>query len=306
MTRRRKVAEIRGARGNLVRNVHIQLHLRLVRNRREVEHGIGRAAERHIHGQRIHKCLLGHDVARADIIPVELHNLVAGVLREADALRVDRRNRSVAAKPHAEHLGETVQRVRGIHTGAAAAGRADLLLELGDIFYGHLAGRVSADRLKHAGERALLALHATRKHGAAAHKDGRDVDARRRHEETRHVLIAVRDADHRIKLMRSRETLGRIRNQVSCNQGVLHARVSHRNAVADRNGRHHDRHAARLCDAELHGIDNLVEVHVARDNFVVGRDDTDERLLHLLLGKAECIKQRAVGCLLHPRFHVIA
>ena len=106
--------------------------------------------------------------------------------------------------------------------------------------------------------------------------------------------------------MCSRETLGRIRNEVSRDERILHARVPHGNAVADRNGRDHDRHTARLCDAELHGIDNLIEVHVARDNFIVGRDDADERLLHLLLGKTECIKQRAVGCLLHPRFHVIA
>ena len=255
-----------------------------------MQHRVRRAAECHIDGQRVHERVLGHDVARTDVLPVELHDLIARVLCEAQALRVDGRNRAVAAETHAEHLGQAVQRVCRVHAGAAAAGRADLLLELGYIVRRHLAGRIGADRLKHAGERALLALHAARKHRPAAHKDGRDIDARRRHEEARHILVAVRDADHCVKLVCPRKTLGRVRNQVSRDERVLHARVTHRNAVADRNRRHHDRHAASLCDAELHGIDNLVEVHVTRDNFVIGRDDADERLFHLLRGESKCIE----------------
>ena len=38
---------------------------------------------------------------------------------------------------------------------------------------------------------------------------------------------------------------------------------------------------------------------------IVGADDTDHRLLHLLLCEPECIKQTSVGRLLGTRFHIV-
>ncbi len=101
------------------------------------------------------------------------------------------------------------------------------------------------------------------------------------------------------------KTLGGVRDQVSRDEGVLHADMAHRNAVADRDGRDHDGHAARLGDAELDGLGDLVQVHVAGDDLIIGTDDADERLCHLLPGESKGIEQTSVGRLLDALLDVI-
>ena len=61
-----------------------------------------------------------------------------------------------------------------------------------------------------------------------------------------------------------------------------------------------DRVAARFRDTQLHGFGYLVEIHVPGDNLVVGADDSDKRLLHLLLRHAEGVPERTVRGLLKP------
>ena len=62
--------------------------------------------------------------------------------------------------------------------------------------------------------------------------------------------------------------LGGVGNEVAGNQTVLHSDVAHRDAVADRDGREDNGHAAGFGDAQLDGLRNLVDIHVAGNDFV--------------------------------------
>ena len=80
---------------------------------------------------------------------------------------------------------------------------------------------------------------------------------------------------------------GGVGNEFARNQGVLHADVAHREAVADGNCREHNRNAARQSHALLDGIDNLVEIHVARNDVVLGAHNADQRLADFGITQAQ-------------------
>ena len=70
--------------------------------------------------------------------------------------------------------------------------------------------------------------------------------------------------------------------------------MAHGNTVTYGNGREDNGRAARFCDTHLNRFGNFVEVHVARDNFIVRADNTDERFAELLFCQAECVVKGAV------------
>ncbi len=72
--------------------------------------------------------------------------------------------------------------------------------------------------------------------------------------------------------------------------------MTHRDTVADRDSGEYDRVAACHCDACLDSLNDLVYVHMSGYDLVVGADDTDHRLLHFLVGHAERVEERALGC----------
>ena len=74
-------------------------------------------------------------------------------------------------------------------------------------------------------------------------------------------------------------------------QGVLHADVAHGDAVAHGDGGELHRRAAGGADARLDGLGDLVQVHVAGDDLVVGAHHADEGALQLLLGVAQGVEQ---------------
>ena len=94
--------------------------------------------------------------------------------------------------------------------------------------------------------------------------------------------------------------LGGVGDQVPGDQGVLHADVAHGDAVAHGDGGELHRGAAGGPDAGLHRLGDLVQVHVAGDDLVVGAHHADEGPLQLLLGVAQGIEQGAVGGALNP------
>ena len=111
--------------------------------------------------------------------------------------------------------------------------------------------------------------------------------------------------------MGQRHTLRGIRNQIPGHQGILHADMPHGNTIADSNGREHHRSTAGHGNAQLHGIHNLIQVHMARNYLIIGTYNTHQRLSHLFLCHTKSIKQGPVGCLLHTclnriTFHVVS
>ena len=71
--------------------------------------------------------------------------------------------------------------------------------------------------------------------------------------------------------------------------------MSHGDAVAHGDGGELHRGASGGTDAGLHRLGDLIQVHVAGDDLVVGTDHADERPLQLLLGIAQGIEQERWG-----------
>ena len=160
---------------------------------------------------------------------------------------------------------------------------------------------IGAHRLKHMAQTGAAAvLQVTGQHGAAGDEDGGHVDPRGGHEQTGHVLVAVGDHDQTVELMGDGHTFGGVGDEVTGDQRVFHADVPHGDAVTDGDGGEHDGGAASHADASLDRFCDLVQIHVAGDDLVVGADDTDQRPVGLFLGKAQRSEQTAVGGAIHP------
>ena len=72
------VGQERGAVADPVEVLEVQVDLRLVGDRHQVQDGVGRAAERHDHGDRVLERLLGHDLPRGDALAQQVHDGLAG------------------------------------------------------------------------------------------------------------------------------------------------------------------------------------------------------------------------------------
>ena len=76
--------------------------------------------------------------------------------------------------------------------------------------------------------------------------------------------------------------------------------MAHGDAVADGDGREHDRGAAAHGDADADRFRDLVEVHVAGDDLVVGADDTDEGTSQLFLREAQSVVEGSMRRVIEP------
>ena len=276
------MAEVRCLLTDAVREINLKIHTYFMSDRRQMQHTVGRASKRHIYGEGIQDRLLSHDIPWADVLLPQLHHLHACLLGKTDPCGMDSRNRSVAAKAHSKDLSQTVHTVRRIHTGTRTAGWAGLILEFTQILIRDQARRVRSYCLEHTGKARLLSLHIACEHRTAAYEDGRHIDPCRRHQKPRHILITVRHHHQRVKLVRDCHRLCRIRDQIPRYQRILHTEMSHGNPVAYGNGREYDRRTARHGYSLLYCIDDLVQVHVSRNDLIIGAYDPNQRTLHLL------------------------
>ena len=279
----------------LVEQFQIDVNASLVCDCQQVQNGIGRAAERHLTGQRVAECLRGQDITRLDVLFKQLHDLHTGMLCQMDTCCMDSRNGAVARQCHTDGLGQAVHRVCSVHTRAGTAARARAALALHELFLGDQTGLVCADGLEGLGQRDLLTAEVTCQHRTARYQNGRDIQASRCHEHAGHDLVAVGDEHQCVHLVCLCQRLNRVRDQFTGRQRVLHADVTHCNAVAYADRRNDNRRAACHGYTCLDCVCNLIEVNMAGDDLGVSRDNADDRAVHLLIGHTAGTQQRAVG-----------
>ena len=94
-----------------------------------------------------------------------------------------------------------------------------------------------------------------------------------------------------------------VRDQISGDKGILHANMSHGNPVTYRDGRKYHRRTACHGHPHLHRLHDLIQVHMPRNDLIIGTDNTDQRALPLFLCITKCIKQASVRRLLYPFFN---
>ena len=299
------MAEVRGFCTDFIRKCNIKIHANLMSNRREMQHTVCGASQCHIYRQSIQDSFFRHNIQRSDILPVHFHYLHSGMFRQADTLRVDCRNRSVAWKPHSQNFCQAVHAVCCIHTGTGTASGTCLALELIQFFFADRACAVRSHCFKHGGKACFLPLYMPRHHRPSTYKYGRNIDACRRHQKPRHILVTVRHHYQRVKLMRHRHRFCGICNQIPCHQRIFHADMSHSDTITYRNRRKYDRRPASHSYALLHCIYNFIQIHMPRNNFIMRTDNSHQRPFHLLFCHAQRVKQGTVRSLLHSLFYVI-
>ena len=243
------MAQVRGLCADAVCDINVQCNASLSCDSRKMKHTVCGTSKCHINGQRIDKCLLGHDISWTDVLFNHLHNLHTSVLCKLDTLRINCRDGSVALKTHTKSLSQTVHGVCGVHTGAGTASWTCLALVLIHILLGHLTCCISTNCLKHRRKARSLSLYVTGKHRATADKYGRDVDSGCCHQKTWYVLITVWNHNKTIKLMCHCHTLGRIGDQISCYKRILHADMTHGDTITDGDSWEYNRHTSCHCDA---------------------------------------------------------
>ena len=87
-----------------------------------------------------------------------------------------------------------------------------------------------------------------------------------------------------------------IRDQFTGCQGIVHSTMSHDDAIAHTNGRHH--HGGSSCgiNSSLDCLSNFAQVHMTGDDLALGRYHADQRLFDLIFGKTGRIQKRPLRC----------
>ena len=161
-----------------------------------MDDGIGRAADRGVDADGVLEVLAGQDLRHDEVLADHVDDAPAGELRQHHAAGVDGRNRGVAGHAHAEALDHRRHGRGGAHGHAMAGRAAHARLGVEEIGERHLAGLDVLAEAPDVGAGAdLLAAKLAVQHRAAGDGDGRQVAARRAHEEGRRGLVAADEED---------------------------------------------------------------------------------------------------------------
>src|SRR5690606_11613302 len=158
--------------------------------------------------------------------------------------------------------GQAVHGVGGEHAGAGATGGAGAAL----VFFDHLVGGGRIGRNHHGIDQVQLVfrqLGFTGFHGAAGHKDGRNVQAQGGHQHARGDFVAVGDAHQRIGTVGIGHVLYGVGNDLPGGQGVQHAVVAHGDTVVHGDGVELLGHTTGGFDFATDQLAQVLQVHVA-------------------------------------------
>jgi len=72
--------------------------------------------------------------------------------------------------------------------------------------------------------------------------------------------------------------------------------MSHSNTVTNSDCREYNRNTACKSNALLNGVNNLIYIHMSRNDIVLGTYNTDKRFLNFFFGKTESIQKRTLRC----------
>ena len=233
---RLQIGDVGRALQHLGDGEQVEIDAAFMRDGREMQRGVGRAAGRSHHGSGILQRLAGDDVARADVERDQVHDLLAGRHAEAVADLVRRGRAGRIGQRKADGLGDGRHGVGGELRAAGAGRGASHLLELFEIVGGHLADGELADRLEQVLHRDRTAAIGAWKDGAAIDEDRRHVEPAHGHHHARQRLVAAGHADQRVVAMAAHGELDGIGDDLARRQRGLHALMPHGDAVGDGDG----------------------------------------------------------------------
>ncbi|MPM98424.1 hypothetical protein SDC9_145610 [bioreactor metagenome] len=240
-----------------------------------MQHAVGGAAERHIHRKRVCKRGLGENLRRANVFFDQLNYLHPRVFCQPQAFRIDRGNCAVAGQRHTDCLAQAGHGVCGKHAGAGAAAGTRVVFAKVELFLCCFSGFERTNRFEHAVEVEVLAAALVGEHRPRRDEHRRQIQPRRCHQHAGNDLVASGQKHHAVESMCLRHNLAFIRDDFAAGKRIVHAFVTHRDAVAYADGAKLNRGSARHADARLDGLGQLIEVEVPRYNLVSGVCDAD-------------------------------
>ena len=230
-----------------VKSSSASLHAGGVRDRQQVQHGVGRAAERDDRGDRVLERLAREDVARPDAL---LEQVARPPRRRARSRRASRGEIAACAElfgrlsPSASIADAIVLAVyMPPHEPGARAG---VRLEIGEIGVAELPRGVLPHGLEHRHDVDGLVAPRARQDRAAVDEHRRAIEPRHRHHAARHVLVAAADRHEAVEPLGADHGLDRVGDHLARHERVLHALGAHRDAVGHGDGVEDHGLAARL------------------------------------------------------------
>ena len=184
----------------------------------EMEHRVGGASHGDVKRHGIEEGLTGGDGERqyafvsVPIVFISVfHDDFSRIHEEVFPVLVGRHDATVAGQGEADGLVEAVHGVGGEHSRAGAAGRAGAVLDLLQVFVGYGGVR----RFDHGVDQVqVLVFPDTRLHRSAGDEDGRDVQTHGGEQHARSYLVAVADADERVRLVGVDHVFHTVRDEV--------------------------------------------------------------------------------------------
>ena len=96
-----------------------------------------------------------------------------------------------------------------------------------------------------------------------------------------------------------------VADQLAGGQRVLHAHMTHGDAIAYTDGGDQDGGTTGHLHTGLDSLGDLIQIHMAGDDLTVGTHHTDEGAVQLFRGVAQGVKQASVGRALRAFGHIV-
>ena len=270
------VGHVRHSPPDPVEVVQGQFHPGLVRNRQQVQDGVGRAAERHHHGDRVLEGLPGEDPAGGDAVLDLPEDGLPGAAGEHVAATVHRWRRRAPDQAHAQPLGGTGHRVRGEHAPATALAGTGRALDLGQPRVVDAPAGAGPDRLEDLLDRDASAVgQPAGQDRPAVEKRGSEVEPRSGHEHPGQALVAAGQQHGAVEPLGVHHQFHRVGDDLAGHERGAHPLVAHRDPVADGDRAELQRDAAGLPHAGLGLLGETLQRQVAGSDLVPGRGDAD-------------------------------
>jgi hypothetical protein len=253
--------------------VQRQLDVGLVRDRQQVQHRVGGAAERHHHRDRIFEGLLRHDVAGGDSAAQQFDDGLPAAPGEPVAPAVGGGRGRAAGQRHAERLCGRRHGVGCVHAAARALARADGALDRVDVLAWHQATRARADGLERVDDRhvhlgAVGELGLAGQDRSGVEEDAGKVETGGSHQHAGQRLVAAGQKHRSVEALGLHDGLDAVGDHFAGHQREVHALMAHRDAVGDGDGAELHRVAPGREHPVLDGLGQAVQGQVARGDLV--------------------------------------
>ena len=273
-----EVGQHRDAAADLGEVVDVQFDLGGVGHGEEVEHGIGRAAQRDDQGDGIFKGLAGQNVRGNDAPLEQLHHRGAGIARVGLFVRGDGDLRRAVGQAHAHGFDRRGHGVGRVHAAARSGAGNGAGFDLLQLFVVDRAGCALAHSLEHGDHVEVFAVEAAGKNGAAVDKDRGAVEAGDGQHAAGHVFIASADGNKAVEAFAADDGFDRVGNHFARDERVFHPFGPHGNAVRNGDGVEDGGFASGRVGPTGSFAGEHVEVHVARGDHAPGGGDGYLRL----------------------------